>query len=144
MSAVKTTVDPTAEAFKQNHQAMLERIDDLSVQLDKALAGGGEKYVDRHHKRGKLTARERIELLVGDRGAGVDVVELVVPPNLAAERFDAFSRRGRHGSDGQPRQRSRVATNSVSASRASRSGQSGKIARFRLAASANAWARDCA
>ena len=64
---------------------------------------------------------QRIELLVGDRGAGVDVVELVVPPNLAAERFDAFSRRGRHGSDGQPRQRSRVATNSVSASRASRS-----------------------
>ena len=28
------------------------------------MAGGGEKYVDRHHARGKLLARERIELLV--------------------------------------------------------------------------------
>jgi len=29
-----------------------------------ALAGGGQRYVDRHHGRGKLLARERIELLV--------------------------------------------------------------------------------
>nr|WP_162246513.1 carboxyl transferase domain-containing protein [Aeromicrobium sp. Root495] len=43
---------------------MLERVDDLAEQHAKALAGGGEKYVDRHHQRGKLTARERIELLV--------------------------------------------------------------------------------
>ena len=28
------------------------------------MAGGGEKYVDRHHARGKLLARERIELLL--------------------------------------------------------------------------------
>ena len=47
-----------------NREVMLERIDDLAVQHAKALAGGGEKYVDRHHGRGKLTARERIELLL--------------------------------------------------------------------------------
>ncbi|WP_239174018.1 acyl-CoA carboxylase subunit beta [Actinoplanes cyaneus] len=45
---------------------MLERIADLAEQHAAALAGGGAKSVDRHHRRGKLTARERIELLIDD------------------------------------------------------------------------------
>jgi acetyl-CoA carboxylase carboxyltransferase component len=61
---VKTTVDPTADSFGEYREAMLERVADLAEQHAKALAGGGEKYVERHHARGKLTARERIELLV--------------------------------------------------------------------------------
>ena len=44
--------------------AMLAKIADLAEQLKVPVAGGGEKYVTRHHERGKLTARERIELLV--------------------------------------------------------------------------------
>ena len=43
---------------------MLEKLSALEVEHAKALAGGGEKYVERHHKRGKLLARERIELLL--------------------------------------------------------------------------------
>ncbi|WP_442854200.1 acyl-CoA carboxylase subunit beta [Aeromicrobium sp. Root495] len=61
---MKTVIDPTSAAYAENRAAMLERVDDLAEQHAKALAGGGEKYVDRHHQRGKLTARERIELLV--------------------------------------------------------------------------------
>ncbi|MDT7685460.1 MAG: acyl-CoA carboxylase subunit beta, partial [Pseudonocardiales bacterium] len=36
----------------------------LAHGFEKAVAGGGPKYVDRHRKRGKLLARERIELLL--------------------------------------------------------------------------------
>ncbi|NED57138.1 acyl-CoA carboxylase subunit beta, partial [Micromonospora aurantiaca] len=36
----------------------------LDAEHAKALEGGGEKYVARHRKRGKLLARERIELLL--------------------------------------------------------------------------------
>jgi len=61
---MKTTVDTTTETFAGNREAMLERLADLANEHAKALAGGGEKYVERHHKRGKLTARERIELLI--------------------------------------------------------------------------------
>jgi acetyl-CoA carboxylase carboxyltransferase component len=43
---------------------MLARLDELEAALEKARAGGGPRYVDRHHARGKLLARERIELLV--------------------------------------------------------------------------------
>ncbi len=61
---MKSVIDPAAPGYAENREAMLERIDDLAVQHAKALAGGGEKYVTRHHDRGKLTARERIELLL--------------------------------------------------------------------------------
>ncbi|MGI5162961.1 acyl-CoA carboxylase subunit beta [Spirillospora sp. CA-253888] len=43
---------------------MLAKLADLDAEHAKALAGGGEKYVTRHRKRGKLLARERIELLL--------------------------------------------------------------------------------
>lgn len=63
-----TTVDTASPAYHENREALLEKVDDLAEQHAKALAGGGEKYVARHHKRGKLLARERIELLL-DEGA---------------------------------------------------------------------------
>lgn len=63
-----TTVDTASPTYTENREALLEKIDDLAEQHAKALAGGGEKYVARHHKRGKLLARERIELLL-DEGA---------------------------------------------------------------------------
>ena len=43
---------------------MSAKLGELEQELAKALGGGGAKYVERHHARGKLTARERIELLV--------------------------------------------------------------------------------
>ncbi|MEU6752241.1 carboxyl transferase domain-containing protein [Spirillospora sp. NPDC046719] len=43
---------------------MLEKLAALDAEHAKALEGGGEKYVTRHRKRGKMLARERIELLL--------------------------------------------------------------------------------
>ncbi len=43
---------------------MTAKLAELEAEHAKALAGGGTKYVERHHGRGKLTARERIELLL--------------------------------------------------------------------------------
>jgi acetyl-CoA carboxylase carboxyltransferase component len=61
---VRTSVDSTAPGYAANREVMLERVADLAVQQAVALAGGGPKAVERHHRRGKLTARERVELLV--------------------------------------------------------------------------------
>ncbi len=49
-----------------NREAMLDKLTELEAEHAKALAGGGPKYVQRHHARGKLLARERIELLVDE------------------------------------------------------------------------------
>jgi acetyl-CoA carboxylase carboxyltransferase component len=43
---------------------MLDRLGELDSAVRQSRGGGGEKYVTRHHARGKLLARERVELLV--------------------------------------------------------------------------------
>lgn len=40
----------------------------LNQKKEEALLGGGQKRIDDQHKKGKLTARERIELLL-DNGS---------------------------------------------------------------------------
>src|SRR5215204_2987357 len=47
---------------------MKEILDKLEARRAQARAGGGEKRVEAQHTRGKLTARERIDLLL-DRGS---------------------------------------------------------------------------
>ncbi|MEU5672062.1 carboxyl transferase domain-containing protein, partial [Micromonospora sp. NPDC047753] len=64
MTTLDSTVDPSAPSYLANRAALLERLTELDTALDQARAGGGEKYVSRHHARGKLLPRERIELLV--------------------------------------------------------------------------------
>ncbi|MFT4286309.1 acyl-CoA carboxylase subunit beta [Nocardioides sp.] len=60
-----------------NRQAMLAKLDDLHEEQAKAVAGGGEKYVARHRARGKLTARERIELLLDEGSAFLELQPLI-------------------------------------------------------------------
>src|SRR6266542_608250 len=64
MPVLSTSVDPRSPSYVDNRAAMLARLAELDQALSDALSGGGEKYVSRHHARGKLLARERIELLV--------------------------------------------------------------------------------
>ncbi len=56
--------------------AMLEKLAALDAEHAKAVAGGGEKYVARHRERGKLTARERVELLVDEGSAFLELSPL--------------------------------------------------------------------
>lgn len=56
-----------------SREAMLAKLAELETEQAKAVAGGGPKYTERHHKRGKLLARERIELLLDE---GSDFLEL--------------------------------------------------------------------
>ncbi|MCW2834509.1 MAG: Propionyl-CoA carboxylase, partial [Nocardioides sp.] len=59
-----------------NREAMLDKIADLDSQHATAVAGGGEKYVERHHSRGKLLPRERIELLIDPGSAFLELSPL--------------------------------------------------------------------
>lgn len=54
-----------------------EKIDLLKQKNEEALLGGGQKRIDKHHGQGKLTARERIELLL-DKGSFQEVGKFVV------------------------------------------------------------------
>ncbi|WP_243060572.1 acyl-CoA carboxylase subunit beta [Nocardioides sp. SR21] len=62
---------------KLDHRtAMLEKLAALDTEHAKAVAGGGEKYVGRHHARGKLLPRERIELLIDEGSAFLELSPL--------------------------------------------------------------------
>ncbi len=54
----------TTGAPAADRDTMLARLAELAAEHGRATAGGGAKYVDRHRARGKLLARERVELLV--------------------------------------------------------------------------------
>ena len=80
MPALKSAFDPGSDAAGVNREAMLAHLDAVEELLARARAGGGERYVERHRQRGKLPARERIELLL-DR----DAPFLELMPLAAAE-----------------------------------------------------------
>ena len=52
------------ETFERRHASMVALVDELRERSARVAAGGGEKAVERHRSRGKLTARERIDRLV--------------------------------------------------------------------------------
>jgi acetyl-CoA carboxylase carboxyltransferase component len=76
MTTLTSTVDVNSATYRDNREAMLGKLDALATEHDKALAGGGQKYVERHHKRGKLLARERIELLLDRDSAFLELSPL--------------------------------------------------------------------
>jgi len=61
MTSTATTGDTT---FDENRRAHLAAIAELDEQLDLVRQGGGARYAERHHKRGRLLVRERLELLL--------------------------------------------------------------------------------
>lgn len=64
MTTLPTHLDPATPEYAANRTAMLAKLAALDAEHAKALAGGGPKYLERHRSRGKLPARERIELLL--------------------------------------------------------------------------------
>ena len=64
MTVLRSTLDTRAPGYEESVAAMTAKLTDIDAELAKALAGGGQKYVDRHHARGKMTPRERIESLI--------------------------------------------------------------------------------
>ena len=76
MTALRSAIDPKSPAYAEAAEAMTARLTEIDTELAKSLGGGGPKYVERHHARGKLTPRERIELLVDPDSAFLELCPL--------------------------------------------------------------------
>ncbi|WP_433430866.1 acyl-CoA carboxylase subunit beta [Nonomuraea sp. CA-141351] len=61
---IRSRLDLESADYRSRRESMLTKLSELDAEHAKAVAGGGEKYVERHRRRGKLLARERVELLV--------------------------------------------------------------------------------
>ena len=64
MTVLRSALDARSSAYASNADAMLAKLAEIATEQAKAIAGGGPKYTDRHRARGKLLARERIEMLL--------------------------------------------------------------------------------
>jgi acetyl-CoA carboxylase carboxyltransferase component len=64
VTVLRSTLDPTTPEAAAARESMLAALDEIAAETAKAVAGGGDQAVERHHQRGKMTARERIELLL--------------------------------------------------------------------------------
>jgi acetyl-CoA carboxylase carboxyltransferase component len=70
MAVLVSTLDTSDPA---NRTGLTQLLAEHEEQLELARGGGGPRYVERHRQRGKLTARERVELLLDP---GVPFLEL--------------------------------------------------------------------
>src|SRR6266487_3257999 len=68
MTVLASRLDTASAVYRTNRSANLRLLEEIDEQLARSRAGGGERYVARHRARGKLLARERVELLL-DRDA---------------------------------------------------------------------------
>ena len=63
-SPFETKVKTDSSRFERNHRAVADLVAQVHVEQDLIAQGGGEKAIESQHKKGRLTARERIALLI--------------------------------------------------------------------------------
>ena len=59
--------------FNKNDDSMRLLISQMKRRLEKVHQGGGQKRIDKLHGQGKMTARERVEMLLDDDMSKVEV-----------------------------------------------------------------------
>lgn len=64
LAVLTSSVDTTSEQFSANTSAMKKLVSSLEEEVRKVQLGGGSKAVERHRKKGKFLARERIDKLL--------------------------------------------------------------------------------
>ena len=72
MPKIETRIDPNSDKFKSNYEHHKALADDLQSVLEHVRKMGPSHRIEKHHNRGKLTARERIDKLKDD---GTDFLE---------------------------------------------------------------------
>ena len=61
---LETRVDPTSARYEANMRFMADLVSQIHNEEEKICEGGGQKSIENQHSKGRLTARERIKLLV--------------------------------------------------------------------------------
>ncbi|HXP70622.1 MAG TPA: acyl-CoA carboxylase subunit beta [Candidatus Dormibacteraeota bacterium] len=63
-TVIETQVDAKSGDFAQNSRRMVDRLTEIKNEEERIRQGGGAKAIESQHKKGRLTARERIAKLI--------------------------------------------------------------------------------
>lgn len=87
--AFTSSIDPRHEEFKANRASLRALTDDLHTVLDSASAGGSPEARQRHQARGKLFARDRIDLLLDPGSPFLEIAPLAAHSMYGADAHAA-------------------------------------------------------
>jgi acetyl-CoA carboxylase carboxyltransferase component len=73
VAVLSSQVERDSDAFARRRESMAELVAELRERTAGVARGGGERAVERHRSRGKLTARERIDRLVDPGGSFLEL-----------------------------------------------------------------------
>lgn len=73
---LESAVDRTSALFQTNKAHMTELIADLQRKVTMVSAGGGAKASAKHHSKGKMTARERVDALIDPESPFLELSQL--------------------------------------------------------------------
>jgi len=76
MNQLKSSINPRSEEFLANAKHMQDQLDDLYTLVEHIKLGGGESRQARHQSRGKLLARDRIDHLLDEGSAFLEISQL--------------------------------------------------------------------
>jgi 3-methylcrotonyl-CoA carboxylase beta subunit len=76
MTAITSRIDVRGAAYQKNLAHTQAHIDTLHERLAHVMHGGRDAHIQRHRARGKLLARERIDFLVDDGSAFLELSPL--------------------------------------------------------------------
>ena len=76
MDVIDSPVRPDDPAYIENRARMRNLVDELDGRLERTRGGGGDKAVQRHRDLGKLTVRERLDLLLDPRSPFLELSPL--------------------------------------------------------------------
>jgi 3-methylcrotonyl-CoA carboxylase beta subunit len=63
-TVIETQVDAKSADFEKNRRQMVDRLTEIKNEEERIRQGGGAKAIESQHKKGRLTARERIAKLI--------------------------------------------------------------------------------
>ncbi len=89
MSVLKSTINPDSQQFKNNIADMKAHIEKLENAMTKSRFQGKDKHIARARERGKLLARERLELVLDKDSPFLELL-----PLAGMERKDGFGAGG--------------------------------------------------
>ena len=89
MRSLSSNINTKSQSFNDNQEKMLELVKKLETHLEESRFEGKEKHVERARKRGKMLARERIELVLDKDSPFLELL-----PLAGMERKDGFGAGG--------------------------------------------------
>ncbi len=76
MPTFKSKINTNSQQFKDNRAGMLEFIEQLDKKLEESRFQGKEKHISRARKRGKMLARERLEMVLDQDSPFLELMPL--------------------------------------------------------------------